>query len=93
MTTTKKTTAAKPTVKAEPKATKPEPTPEQVKAIKSAHTRLAKVVEQRAALAQQEREVVAELRALDASWQTLADTMGMSAMGVRNRYKDLVPVK
>lgn len=86
--------AAKPAAKREPK--KPEPaalTPEQVAEQKQQdklRAQLRKVVEKKAALAQEERDIVAAARKVNASWQKLAADLGMSPMGLRNRYLDLV---
>ncbi|MFD4420255.1 hypothetical protein ACFWN7_01975 [Agromyces sp. NPDC058484] len=97
MTTTTKTAAKKPPAKKAPaKKEAPAPTPEQVAAQKAtekaqatARTELAKVVAKKAELAEQERRIIATARQAGVSWQKLADALGMSTMGLRNRYLDL----
>lgn len=76
------------------------PTPEQVAAQKAAEkaqatarTELAKVVAKRAALVEEERKVITTARRAGVSWQKLAEELGMSAMGLRSRYLDLVDAK
>ena len=73
------------------------PTPEQVVALKAAEKAQAaafilieRSIEKKAEAVELERKAVTAGRAAGASWQKLAEVLGMSAMGLRNRYIDLV---
>lgn len=54
---------------------------------------LTRIQAQREALVAEERKIVTNGRKMGLSWATLAAMVGMSAIGLRNRYIDLVEAK
>lgn len=60
------------------------------KAEATARAGIRKVLAKRETLAAEERKVITAAREAGVSWRILAEEIGMSAMGLRGRYLDIV---